>query len=570
MRPNKAKGKRYLRQTHKESVQAALTLLLGPETEYSMRVRAVRRLAKQGPAILPVLLSTLSSFPAITVPAWPWWPPQYEHCARLLLYLSQQAQKPLEALLRHPAIRQPSGPVLWTSVMEAAGLLPYEDNEELLCKGLNRPWMEVRYAAVMALAARASKVPLRASTIEQLLLCLDEDEAFPVRITAAYVLLNSGESVGMEVLLQAIEPGVPAEARKAAMFILATELPAQLMISQRERLALCLMDALRDPDTDLAQYAAHALSKIALPSMLPALIRLLQDDDPQTQITILTVLEELASHKTMRQTIRRQTLLTRILPLLKTPLPEVRRQACYTFAACGGEYATAVLGTIVLDREHPGYLEAIEGLRVLQGVLRMPLRGNVVRWLLRIAAQAPEEAQVTALDSLGYMLWQAQTHKLKQAWHDISQEIIHNGIIIQLLYDSSPWVRQRTLELLTVLDNQLAVVYELPALVGRLLCTDSDSGVRACAAYICGQIEVRWAIPYLIEALLDTDEYVAQTALIALSRLATPDDAIVVYAVRELTHYEIANNSVSQVLIRDARALLKKWQKSAHEPPQFF
>src|SRR5581483_10409492 len=85
MRPNKAKGKRYLRQTHKESVQAALTLLLGPETEYSMRVRAVRRLAKQGPAILPVLLSTLSSFPAITVPAWPWWPPQYEHCARLLL-----------------------------------------------------------------------------------------------------------------------------------------------------------------------------------------------------------------------------------------------------------------------------------------------------------------------------------------------------------------------------------------------------------------------------------------------------------------------------------------------------
>ncbi|MBV9617404.1 MAG: hypothetical protein JO031_18280, partial [Ktedonobacteraceae bacterium] len=39
-----------------ECTRGALALLLGPATEYHMRVRAARRLARQGPEILPTLL----------------------------------------------------------------------------------------------------------------------------------------------------------------------------------------------------------------------------------------------------------------------------------------------------------------------------------------------------------------------------------------------------------------------------------------------------------------------------------------------------------------------------------
>ena len=84
-------------------------------------------------------------------------------------------------------------------------------------------------------------------------------------------------------------------------------------------------------------------------------------------------------------------------------------------AACGGEYVAAVLGTIIQNREHPGHLEAIDSLRLLHGVLRAPVRMNVVRWLLRVLTQPEEEIQVTALDSLAYLLWQARTHGQKQA-----------------------------------------------------------------------------------------------------------------------------------------------------------
>ena len=50
-------------------MQAALALILGPETEYQTRVRATRRLMKQGSAILPLVLNTLSKYPEITDPS---------------------------------------------------------------------------------------------------------------------------------------------------------------------------------------------------------------------------------------------------------------------------------------------------------------------------------------------------------------------------------------------------------------------------------------------------------------------------------------------------------------------
>ncbi len=108
-----AEARLYDHRTHsQEKILAALALLLGPETDYHMRVRATRRLARQGPPLLPLLLTTLNNYPEITSPPWPWWPPQYEHCSRLLVHLCQKAQIELEALLQHHVVSQQVGPVL--------------------------------------------------------------------------------------------------------------------------------------------------------------------------------------------------------------------------------------------------------------------------------------------------------------------------------------------------------------------------------------------------------------------------------------------------------------------------
>ncbi|MDQ2884552.1 MAG: HEAT repeat domain-containing protein [Chloroflexota bacterium] len=543
---------------HGENIRAALALLLGPETDYATRVRATRRLARRGPVLLPVVLTTLSTYPEITTPAWPWWPPQYEHSSRLLLYLSQQAQLQLEDLLHHAAVPQPAGPVLWTSVIEAASLVPHMDHEDLLCRGLATAWATVRYAAAMALATKANKVPLRRSTLARLYEHL-ENEAVQVRLTIAYALLSSGEGKGLSTLLQFASPGEPEEVRKAALFILATETSLRLSLTQREELARHLLPLLQDPNIELALYAAHSLSRNASTQMLPALGKLLDCVDVQGQIVVLTTLEEMARQAPLRQAMRHLALPARILHFLRSEVAEVRRQACYTLAACGGEYVMAVLGTIVLNKEHPGYVEVIDSLRLLHGVLRAPARINVVHWLLQVLRQEQEDIQVTALDSLAYLLWQARTRGQRRAWGDISYAIVRDEIILQLLSSDSAWVRQRATELLGMLGEQFDAQPDLQTRLLYLLYKDNDSGVRACAAYVCGQLGARWAIPGLLHTLLDADEHVAKTALHALEQVATADNSIVLYVLKELIHLSQPGLDPPHPLTQEGQALLKKW-----------
>jgi len=552
-----------VRHMQQENMQAALALLLGPETDYTLRIRAARRLARQGSAILPLVLATLNHYPEITSPPWPWWPPQYEHCGRLLLHLSQDAQVDLEALLHPPFVIPPAGPVLWTSVIEAAGLIPHTDHEELLRNALETPWPTVRYAAAMALAIRARKIVLQHTTLTALHVHQGEHEDFPVRLTASYALFSSGESIGLDVLIELMEASIPLEVRRAATFVLATEpSPIHFSLAHRERLMARLVSSLRDQDHELTMHAAHALGKIAQPAILPTLSRLLDENDPPRQIAVLTALEEMAARKTIRHAMHQQGLPTSILPLLKSPLPEVRQQASYALAACGGEYGAAVLGTIVLNREHPGHIEAIEGLRLLHGALRYPLRANVVRWLLGLLPQSGVETQVAVLDSLTHLLWQARSHGQKRAWQDICQEIVLEGTALRLLDAESAWVRQRVIELLTIFGPYLDLLPELPPRLAHLLHTDENAGVRAGIAYMYSRVAARWALPALLQALLDPDEHVAQTALTALSQLATPDDAIVRYALTELARLYNTHDPHANTLARAARQLLKKWQRA--------
>jgi HEAT repeat protein len=553
----------HLSAQQREMIHAALALLLGPETSEHTRVRATRRLARLGARILPLLLVTLSNYPEITTPSWPWWPPQYEHCAQLLIALSHATQSNIEDLLHHPALEQCAGPVLWVSIIESARLLIHEDHEALLCHGLDTPWSTVRYAAAMALATRTRQTALSQTTIEALHRHLGESDDYPVRLTTSYVLLSCGESIGLEVIIELMSPVVPLEVRRAATFVLATETPLTISVSQRELLTSRLFDALQDADTELSNHAAHALSKIALPAILPCLRDMLANIHHHKQVIILTTLEEMAKQQTMRRRMVHYGLLTRIVSLLQSPVAEVRRQACYTLATCGGEYITAVLGTIMASKDHPAYLEAVEGVRLFRGILRPRTHNQIIRWLLNILQQPEEEAQVTALDSLAYLLLQARTQDNKRGWHDMSQVICNNDIFIRLFDGQSAWVRQRAVELLGLTSERILVCEDMRALMLRRLRLDDDSGVRACAAFICGEVSAQWAIPELILTLLDQDEHVAITAFHALRRLLGNDNVILLYIGKELIYYRDTEDPRPHSLSWEAWTFLDRRQKVA-------
>ncbi len=547
-----------MRQTQKETIQAALALILGPDTAQHLRLRATQKLTRQGPDILPLLLNTLNKYPEITMPAWPWWPPQYEHCSRLLYHLCKEAQIELADLLEHPIVQQPIGPVLWISILEAMEHYAKKYDESLLQQSLTTPWTTVRYATIMQLVTQSDAMPLSPAIHTILHDYLADYQAFPVRLAAAYALVRNGDENGHRVLISLMDESTPTEVYKAVLFILATEEPISFPHSLQEQLIPLLLHALYHPDTDIVQYASHALSKVAQISILPKLLAILETAHVPTQIAVLTTLEELAHQKNMRQAIRQRNIPAHILSCCQSANPELRHQACYALAACGGEYAVAALGTLVLNPHHPAHLEAIESLRQLQGVLHAPLRESVVRWLLHALQSSLEEVQVTVLDTLTTLLWQAYNQQRTQARFAIEREILSDGTALHLFDAPGAWVRQQAAELLILLEHCGANAHHLSILLEHGLLNDSDNGVRTCIAYRSGQLMTHWAIPGLIQTLLDTDEKVAKTALHALIRMVTPEEIIILAAIAELS----ACSPETHPVVLEARLFLKKWRKA--------
>jgi HEAT repeat protein len=520
----------------RERTSAALALLLGDDTSAEVRFQAARRLARQGPTVLPMLLEALNRCPEFTSPAWPSWPLQYEQCGRLLLCLSREAQVRLDALLYHPAVSQPAGPVLWTSIIEAAACVPKDGYEPLLCAGLQSSWRSARYAAAIALGNLTGIAELSEETITSLRTCQCAGHELPLRLAASHTLLRHGDCQGLAGLIALLDSSMPGEIRKAAVFVLASESPLHTIDAwPRSQLLRWAVVALQDNDADIGLYAADILAGIAVPSMLPMLCSALASGDAQGQIAVLSALEGMAARKTLRQAMYQCDLPAHIVALLQSDSAEVRRQAAYTLAALGGNYALAALGTALLYDDQRGRTAAIEGLRLLPNVLRPQRRERITRWLLYVlgeaAALGQEEAQATALDSLAYIVWQARRGGRSKALHALSETVWRDGTAQQLLASSSAWVRQRAIEFLGMLDDMP------PACIARIITimrNDDDSGVRACAAYMLGQMNARRAIPDLLLALLDPDEHVAQTALNTLGSLASPDDHIVAYVLCEL------------------------------------
>lgn len=543
----------------KENQQAALALLLGPETETHLRIRAMRRLARRGLAVFPLVLTTLNNYPEITTPAWPWWPPQYKYSSRLLSHLAQKAQIALADLLAHPVLTQPAGPVLWISVIEAISFIEGEHDEALLQKSLETPWETVRYAAAMALATRPHYEPLSQQTLQSLQRHLSESEALPVRLTAAYALLTNGkEREGINVLLEAISPGMTDEVKKAAAFILATELPCKLTRDQHEHLTGYLFQLLQDKNIEIAQLAAHALNKIAEHSMLFMLYKILSTSTAQHQIIVLGTLEEMAQHQTMRLALQQQGLLTPLLPYVQSNFAEVRRQASYTLAAYGGDYVVAALGSVLLQKQHPGRLEVIESLRHLHNIHKAPIRTTVARWLLQLLHTQSNEIKIAVLDSLMHILWQARLRKQKQAWNELCIEILQEDIILELLVIPNPWVRQQTVDLLRMLGQHVASLQLIQQQLINLLCTDKDSGVRASVAYTCGQLKMLHALPELLHALLDEDENVAITAMNALCQMTKHEHTLVCAALKELCYLIDDANPIFSLVGKEALDCYRK------------
>ena len=554
------------RVNRRESVLGALALLLGTETEETNRIRAVRRLARAGmdETNLLLLLRAMSEHPEITSPPWPCEPPQYASCGRLLYLLSRNLRLPLDAFLTHPALAQPVGPVLWAAMIEAVSLMPAfiqrSEYEPLLRAALLAPWVTVRYSAAMALANLARKVRLSAETVRTLR--REETEALPVLIAASCALLRMQEEHGLDMLLRLLEQDTLPEGRRAAAFVLTMEQPVPIAQGQRERLARQLLLALHDPDEQVAQHAAHALSAYGSEEMLAQLCSLLdtqQSTPAHSKVAALLALEEMMSSAALREIMQRGRLMaTTIVPLLQCETPEVRQQASYTLATIGGSYAATVLGAIISDAASPAYLDAIEGLRLLHGALSLPRRPHVVRWLLSCLQTADEQARISALDSLAYLAWQARgQHRALLAY---SKQIAQDDTLEHLLISESAWVRQRTLELVGLLHCQRPTLYRQ---VLHCLRHDTDSGVRACAAYVISQLAPHWAtsstfspIPDLILALTDPDVYVAETALNTLALLTSNDHPFVVYALKEITAHGYAEENN---LFKAAQALLKKW-----------
>lgn len=547
----------------KEHILAAIVLLLGSDTAYQKRLQASQRLAKMGPDVLPLLLQTLHLSPEITPSSWPWRPLQYEHVSRLLIHLSQQAHLSLTELLSSGSLTGPPGPVLWTSVIEAAGLLLNEEYEPLLREGLEAPWWTVRYAAATAIARRIAHKSLYPATRQALYYHQATDPEIPVRLAASCALLRCGDSRSLETLLPLLEPAATREVRQAAIFILATELPISLKPEQRQHLASAFLRLLQDTDQRVSFHAARALRNVASAATLPALKTLLDHPSVHVCLAALTAFEELASRKTMRYAMQQQLIPQQIAPLLHRPEQEIRRQACYTLATLNGIYATTILGTIILDDAHPAHLEAIEALRLLPDIQRPALLEQILRWLLHAMAQPLEMVQICALDSLSYLICQARRQHRHEILLTISEQLQQSGCIFQLLASTSAWVRQRAVELLSMLDLQL---YHYRAILLEMLHRDIDSGVRACLASTLGHNSALWALPDLIQATLDSDDYVAETALNALGTLPLLDDALLIYVFKELAAYRLPIWTLCErkPLAQAARAWLKKRGRVYH------
>jgi HEAT repeat protein len=507
-----------------------------------------------------MILVILSSYPEITTPAWPWWPPQYEHCTRLLEHMSKKFSLSLEGLLRHPHLKQAPGPVLWIGILEAKGA-----QEGLLRQGLELPWATVRYAAAMALATSGRS--LCEETLEVLRRHQQESEEDAIRLSVSYALLANGERIGLEPLLQLINPQAPGEVRKAALFVLSTDLPDGLSAAERTRVSMCLLPALGDRNREIAFHAAHTLSRIAQPALISELSNLLEEPDPQFQIIILSTLEEMAQRADVRRKMRSTSLPARLLSFLQSEISELRRQASCTLAVCGGEFAIAALGTLVLQNDHPAHIEALESVRLLHGALQTKTRLVVVHWLLCALHDEQEEVQITALDSLAFLLWQAHIQHRKQAWNEICEEIIRDGNLFNLLRDKSAWVRQRTIELLSLFDEHIVGTHGIQEQILALL-QDPDNGVRACTAFVCGQIHARWAIAGLLLTLNDSDEFVAETALNTLAQIMAPDDSIIHYVIKELAGFNNPRLQASGHLNQAALNLLKQKQKNKRHARQ--
>lgn len=541
----------------REKVLAAIALLLGSETGYRKRLQASQFLAGSGPDILPLLLRILHHSPQITTPSWPWWPPQYEQVGRLLLQLSQAAHIPLADLLHMPYLTQPPGPVLWTGVMEAVRLLPHTQCEPLLLAGLEAPWWTVRYAAATAVANRAGHVSPGPQVRQALCRREQSDPIMPVRLAACRALVRCADQSGVDTLLLLLEQSAPPELRKAATFLLATEPVTPSGALSRQRLQGALLQALQDNDPQLTQHAACALHRVADAGTLPALEPLLEHPALHVRLATLTALEELAGHRTMRNAMQHRLLPQRIASFLHTREPEIRRQSCYTLARLGGEYATAVLGTLVLDERHPAHLEAIEALRLLPEIFCPSVLARVTRWLLHALDQPIEMIQVCALDSLVHIAWQARVRQRSGVLRTAGEEISQSRCLWQLLTSASARVRQRTGELLLQLDPYLDVPH---ALLLNLLRDDSESRVRACTARALGQAGALWAIPDLLLATQESNEQVAEAALDALGAMPLPDNTLLICAFKELAAYQLplGNLRVGRRQVHLARAWLKK------------
>ncbi len=183
-----------------------------------------------------------------------------------------------------------------------------------------------------------------------------------------------------------------------------------------------------------------------------------------------------------------------------------------------------------------------------------------MRWLLQAMCEGNEVGQIQALESFIFLLWQAREHKSNAQWRNMSKELLQHESIQQVLRSPNASIRRRAIKMLAFCDRSLNSTFALHSLLLCMLRTDKDQHIRVGIVVLCKTMRARWALPDLLQALLDPDVHVAHAIIASLETIATEKDAAVICALSELAHFHTAVDPARAMLAHKALLLLQKWQ----------
>ncbi|MDZ4763842.1 MAG: HEAT repeat domain-containing protein [Chloroflexota bacterium] len=255
-----------------------------------------------------------------------------------------------------------------------------------------------------------------------------------------------------------------------------------------------LIEDLHSGDPDRQRRALHILGDVRCTAAVPALLDLLSHRRREMRMLAIHALRRSGDVATIPALIAR----------LSDRSAEVRRAAAHALAHMGDERAlSALAGSMLSDESSYIRWEAAKALGKL--VSALPAASAQVRVL-------PELLEALSADTSGYVRYAAA-----EALGKIESHEALDGLIEALLHDSNDYVRLAAAKALGKINDADAI----PALIQSL--NTPNMHVWHAAAEALWEMDVP-AMPFVIEALIDSDEDVRRAALKAALWLSVEYD----------------------------------------------